>query len=248
MITPGRSGSTFLQIQLNRLYGVYAEESYFTITQAPLQCYTSMFGQSEEYQNQFIKTKIKWIEGLKCNHYVDSVSLTCQNNIIERYIDQGYMPNVITLRRDPRLVAWSYYQLGWDVVNPPLSFVKPSDPNVLRMTLEHPHEYQNCLWYCFEIERLARQYKSKLKSWGAKHYETSLNRILDKNNFDKMTDFLGLPRLGYLYDDKINALDESKYTSIFSNHKQELQEQFIENIKQNNDLDESFLNMDMWDY
>lgn len=248
MITPGRSGSTYLQIQLNRLYGVFAEESYYTITQAPLQCYTSMFGQSEEYQNQFIKNKIKWIEGLKCDHYVDSVSLACQNNIIERYIDQGYIPNVITLRRDPRLVARSYYQLGWNVTRPPLSFVKPSDPNVIRMTLEDPHEYQNCLWYSFEIERLARQYKAKLESWGAKHYETSLNRILNKHNFDEMTDFFGMPRLGYLYDDRINSLDENKHKSLFKDNILELQEQFIDNIKQNNDLDESFLNMDMWDY
>ena len=235
LITPGRSGSTFLQVTMNRLYNVFAEESYYIITGKPEQCFSSIIGKTEEEKNAFVRSKIEYIENLNCTHYVDSVSLICQDNNIERFIDNGYYPNVITLRRDPREVALSYYRLEWDIQNPPLSYGQ----STINVTLNDLHQYQQCLLYCFEIEKIAQKYKRLLPSFGINHYETSLNSILDKNNFNDMLTHFDMPNLGCLYTDKINALDNEKHRQLDPSEMHDLEQQLIENIKDNNDLDVS---------
>jgi hypothetical protein len=162
------------------------------------------------------------------------------------FIDNGYKPNVITLRRDPRDVALSWYNLGWDSTKSPLTSVNPNDKDAIKITLHDPHDYQYCLWYCFEIERLCRQYKTKLESWGVRHYETSLSNIVDKDKFNLMLDFFEMPNISEVHQGKINELNEFKIRSLENHLIPELQQQFIENIKTNNDID--FLDMDSWGY
>lgn len=245
LITPGRSGSTLLKTILNTLYGVSAEESYFTTSVSPGNCYTRIFGKDESIKNEFIKRRITYIEKLVCNHYVDTVSLSCQDNIIERYLDNGYKMNVITLRRDPRLVAKSYYELKWDPISYPLSFVSPGGPG-LKMTLTSPHQYQNCLWYSFEIERIARDYKIKLNNWGIKHYETNLRQILTMDGFNDIMSYFGMPLLDKPFTERINDLAEYKVLPLDRDLALSLEEEFVANIKSNNDFDDSFFNVDEW--
>lgn len=246
LLTPGRSGSTFLYYAFNQIPGVFAYESYYACTDNVEQCFSSIYGKSLEEKNQFIKSKIDFIENMDCEHYVDTVSLICQDNNLELFIDNGYKPNVITLRRDPRDVALSWYNLGWDPTKSPLTSVKPSDKDAIKITLQNPHDYQYCLWYCFEIERLTRQYKDKLESWGVRHYETSLSNIVDKDKFNTMLDFFGMPNISEIYPGKINELTECKVRSLDTSLIPELQQQFLENIKENNAVD--FLDMDQWNY
>lgn len=248
LITPGRSGSTFLQVTLNRLYNVFAEESYYTITRKPEQCFSSIIGKTEAEKNVFIKSKIEYIEGLNCEHYMDSVSLICQDNNIERFIDNGCVPNVVTLRRDPRMVAQSFYELNWDPIAPPMSSLDRAATNAIKMTLDTPHQYQLGLWYCFEIERISREYKGKLKAWGVKHYETSLRKLIEGPSFNSMLEYLDMPSIGYVYTDKINALDDHKAKKLSPSELTELEEEFADNIKDNNDCDESLLDMNQWEY
>lgn len=248
LITPGRSGSTFLQVTLNRLYNVFAEESYYTITGKPEQCFSSIIGKTEAEKNAFIKSKIQYIEGLNCEHYMDSVSLICQDNNIERFIDNGCVPNVITLRRDPRLVAQSFYELHWDPIAPPMSSLDLTASDAIKMTLTAPHPYQLCLWYCVEIERITRAYRGKLEAWGVKHYETSLRELIDKDSFNRMFEYFDMPTIGYVYTDKINALDDLKVRKLPSEHLWELEEEFTTNIISNNDCEESLLDMNQWQY
>jgi hypothetical protein len=174
------------------------------------------------------------------------VCLTVQDNNLELFIDNGYKPNIITLRRDPRDVALSWYRLAWDPTKSPMSSVKPTDKDAIKMTLDNPHDYQYCLWYCFEIERLTRQYKAKLESWGVRHYETSLSNIVDKDKLNLMLDFFEIPNVSAIPAEKINELNELKVRSLETNRIHELQQQFIENIKENNNID--FLDMDTWNY
>lgn len=246
LLTPGRSGSTFLYYAFNQIPGVFAYESYYACTDNVEQCFSSIYGKSLAEKNQFIKSKIDFIENMDCKYHVDTVSLICQDNNLELFIDNGYKPNVITLRRDPRDVALSWYNLGWDPTKSPLTSVKPSDKDAIKITLQNPHDYQYCLWYCFEIERLARQYKDKLESWGIRHYETSLSNIVDKDKFNTMLDFFGMPNISEIYPGKINELTECKVRSLDTSLIPELQQQFLENIKENNDVD--FLDMDQWNY
>jgi hypothetical protein len=219
---------------MNRLYNVFAEESYYIITGKPEQCFSTIIGKTEKEKNSFIQSKIEYIESLNCTHYLDSVSLICQDNNIERFVDNGYFPNVITLRRDPREVALSYYKLDWDIQNPPLSYGQSTINTTLNL-----HQYQKCLLYCFEIEKIAQKYKTLLPSLGIKHYEITLNSMLNKDNFNSMLSYFDMPNLGCLYTDKINALDEDKYLQIDASLMHDLEQQLIENIKDNNDLDVS---------
>lgn len=246
LLTPGRSGSTFLYYAFSQIPNVIAYESYYACTDNVEQCFSSIYGKSLAEKNQFIKSKIDFIENMNCKHYVDTVSLICQDNNLELFIDNGYKPDVITLRRDPRDVALSWYNLGWDPTKSPLTSVNPSDKDAIKITLQNAHDYQYCLWYCFEIERLTRQYKSKLKSWGVRHYETSLSNIVDKDKFNTMLDFFGMPNISEIYPGKINELTECKVRSLDASLIPELQQQFLENIKENNDID--FLDMDQWNY
>jgi len=246
LLTPGRSGSTFLYYNIRQIPNTIAHESYYLATDNVDQCFSSIYGKSLADKNRFIKSKIDYIENLDCEHYVDTVSLTCQDNNLELFIDNGYKPNVITLRRDPRDVALSWYSLGWDPTESPLTSVNPSDKDAIKISLQNPHDYQYCLWYCYEIERLCRQYKHKLESWGVRHYETSLSNIADKDKFNTMLDFFDMPNISQIYQGKINEMTEYKVRSLEADQIQELQYQFIENIKTNNDID--FLDMDSWDY
>ena len=246
LLTPGRSGSTFLQCAFGQVPNAHAEESYYLCNNPGVECFSSIYGKTLEEKNEFIKTKIDYIENLDCEHYLDSVSLVCQDNNLELFIDNGYKPNVITLRRDPRDVALSWYRLGWDPTKSPLTSVNPSDKDAIKITLQDAHDYQYCLWYCFEIERLCRQYKAKLESWGVKHYETSLSNIVDKNKFNAMLDFFEIPNISEIYPGVINHLDEWKTRSLETNQIHYLREQFIENIKSNNDID--FIDMNSWNY
>jgi hypothetical protein len=246
LLTPGRSGSTFLYTAFNQIPNTIAHESYYVCTDNIDQCFSSIYGKSLAEKNRFIKSKIEYIEHLDCERYIDTVSLICQNNNLELFIDNGYKPNVITLRRDPRDVALSWYNLGWDSTKSPLTSVNPNDKDAIKITLHDPHDYQYCLWYCFEIERLCRQYKTKLKSWDVKHYETSLSNIIDKDKFNLMLDFFEMPNISEVHQGKINELNEFKIRSLENHLIPELQQQFIENIKTNNDID--FLDMDSWDY
>ena len=246
LLTPGRSGSTFLYYNINQIPNTIAHESYYLCTDNIDQCFSSIYGKSLAEKNKFIKSKIEYIKNLDCEYYVDTVSLICQDRNLELFIDNGYTPNVITLRRDPRDVALSWYSLGWDPTKSPMTSVNPSDKDAIKMTLQDAHDYQYCLWYCFEIERLCRQYKSKLESWGVRHYETSLSNIVDKDKFNLMLDFFQMPNISEVYQSKINELNEFKVRSLENHLIPELQQQFIENIKTNNDID--FLDMDSWDY
>lgn len=246
LLTPGRSGSTFLYYTFSQIPNVIAYESYYACTDNVDQCFSSIYGKSLAEKNRFIKSKIDFIENLDCEHYVDTVSLICQDNNLELFIDNGYKPNVITLRRDPRDVALSWYNLGWDPTKSPLTSVNPSDKDAIKITLQNPHDYQLCLWYCFEIERLTRQYKDKLESWGIRHYETSLSNIIDKDKFNMMLDFFGMPNISEIYPGKINELTDCKVRSMNHDLIPELQQQFLENIKENNDID--FFDMDRWNY
>jgi hypothetical protein len=246
LLTPGRSGSTFLYTTFNQIPNTIAHESYYVCTDNIDQCFSSIYGKSLAEKNRFIKSKIEYIENLNCEYYIDTVSLTCQDNNLELFIDNGYKPNVITLRRDPRDVALSWYSFGWDPTTSPLTSVNPNDKDAIKITLHDPHDYQYCLWYCFEIERLCRQYKTKLESWGVKHYETSLSHIIDKDKFNLMLDFFEMPNISEIYQGKINELNEFKVRSLENHLIPELQQQFLENIKDNNDIE--FLDMDQWNY
>lgn len=246
LLTPGRSGSTFLYHTFNQIPNTIAHESYYACTDNIDQCFSSIYGKSSTQKNLFIKSKIEYIKNLKCDHYIDTVCLIGQDNNLELFIDNGYKPNVITLRRDPRDVALSWYSLKWNPIQSPMSSVKPSDKDAIKMTLQNPHDYQYCLWYCFEIERLTRQYKPKLESWGVRHYETSLSNIVDRDKFNIMLDFFGMPNISEIYQGKINELNYDKVRSLETNQLQDLQAQFLENIKDNNEID--FLDMDQWNY
>jgi hypothetical protein len=246
LLTPGRSGSTFLYTAFNQIPNTIAHESYYVCTDNIEQCFSSIYGKSLAEKNRFIKSKIEYIENLDCEYYVDTVSLICQDNNLELFIDNGYKPNVITLRRDPRDVALSWYSFGWDPTKSPLTSVNPNDKDAIKITLQDPHDYQYCLWYCFEIERLCRQYKTKLESWGVKHYETSLSNIIDKDKFNLMLDFFEMPNISEICQGKINELNEFKVRSLENHLIPELQQQFLENIRDNNDIE--FFDMDQWNY
>lgn len=248
LLTPGRSGSTFFQFNFNLIDRAFAEESYFACTDNPSQCYSSVYGKSEADKFLFTKSKIEYIESKDCDYYLDTVSLTCQDRNLDRFIELGYLPNVVALRRNPRDVALSWYRLGWSTTQSPMSSVNPADRDAIKISLTNPHDYQYCLWYCFEIERLTREYKHKAKDWGIKYYETSLSRIVNQDEFNTMLNYFDIPEVHAFYENKINEMNSEKIRDLDASLIEDLEAEFLENIKQNNSLDDSFLDMNQWNY
>jgi hypothetical protein len=61
-----------------------------------------------------------------------------------------------------------------------------------------------------------------------------------------MLDFFEMPNISEIYQGKINELNEFKVRSLENHLIPELQQQFLENIKDNNDIE--FLDMNSWNY
>ena len=126
----------------------------------------------------------------------------------EHFLDQGIVPDIITLRRPMREVALSMYRLNWipgkvKLIEP--WYTNPGEPGVLPYDgWQDAHPYQLCYWWCIESERRIRHYQSLFKSVGSKTFEISLRGMLNLEYFNEMMKHLDLPKLDAIPQEKVN--------------------------------------------
>jgi hypothetical protein len=208
-ISSGRSG-TFLLSRLfaqvpNNFSEHEREPSFSSVRQANIL--------NPEIGKKFVKEHLNYIQQLPGKTYTNtdqSVSKGC----LEYFYDFGIIPTIVILRRNPRKIASSLFQLNWIPGKHPgymCWFNIPNEPNVLPFAnWEKAHTYQLCFWYACECEKRAQYYYNYAKEKGSLCWETNIDKILDVNHFNDMLNFFSLPTVTSLPQEKVNTYETVK--------------------------------------
>ena len=173
----------------------------------------------------YVEKTLEYIEFLPGQFY-STTDLSSSYGSIEHYLDLGIIPNIIVLRRDPRLVAASYFALDfisrasipcptWERWKPSNWYPFPGEPKSLPVDLStRLHSYQNCYWLCCDNEWRAQRYLSLVPNFGCKVWETSISQILDKDHFNSMMDHFDLPKIKSTQSEKVDIYAKSKLREV----------------------------------
>jgi hypothetical protein len=130
--------------------------------------------------------------------YVETSHLFCKG-FLEPLLDLGLVPSLLWIRRKNRAIASSMYRGGTipGRTEKGLKFyLSPGDPGVLPLPgWEQLDDYQLCYWYCLEIERRAREYRSRYRQNNWVWAETSLSEITTVEGMKRVVAALELPGL-----------------------------------------------------
>ena len=130
--------------------------------------------------------------------YIETSHLFCKG-FLEPLLDMDIVPAIIWMRRNHRDVAVSMYRGGTipGRTEKGLQFyLNPEDHGVLSLgNWDKMHDYQLCYWYCLEIEKRAKAYRSLYQKNGWNWGETSIVEITHAAGMRKLLKELGLPAL-----------------------------------------------------
>jgi len=211
LLTTGRTGSYKFKHILDLVPGMYAEDTIEH--EDPNLSYGNVLRQNlidPSIGRAFVEDKLKYIEQLPGNYYCDTSNLIGQG-FFEHFLELNAIPHVVILRRDPREVACSFYQLGWlpKIINH--HFLNPSDPNVLQMPgWETMHPYQWSYWFCLEMERRIQMYLKQLKEKNALVWESSIPQMLELEHFNAMLTYFSIPTIDHIPQNVVNGRNEFK--------------------------------------
>lgn len=132
------------------------------------------------------------------NIYIETTHLFCKG-FLEPLLELGIVPALLWIRREHRAVASSMYRGGTipGRTDKGLRFyLSPDDPGVLQvLDWKQLHDYQLCYWYCLEIERRAREYRTLYEKNDWCWAETSLAEITTMQGMRQVIADLDLPHL-----------------------------------------------------
>ncbi len=213
VISPGRSGTQLLHSLLMRvpeMAGDHEDERYPSFASVR---HENIINPSigREYITKFLD----YVDELPGKYY-SITDLSSSYGSIEHYLDIGIKPNVIFLRRDPRLVASSYFTLDFITRFPgtkadwnPANW-NPYPGEQGSLSIESPtrlHSYQRCYWVCCDNEWRAQRYESLLPTHGCKIWQTSIEQLLDTEHFNSMLEYFELPRINSSKSEKVDKYD-----------------------------------------
>ena len=202
-VSPGRSGTQLLHSLLMRVKdmdGDHEDERYPSFASVRRK---NLIDPS--VGREYVKNTIEMIENLPGKYY-SLTDLSSSYGAIEHYLDLGVKPNVIVLRRDPRLVAKSYFSLDFISRAPSAEswvdwkandwYPFPGEQGSLPIITEpRLHSYQNCYWVCCDNEWRAQRYLNQLPNLGCRVWETSIEDMIDTDKFNSMLEYFELPRI-----------------------------------------------------
>ena len=179
-LSPGRSGTAYLTWLIKGLDGVVSLHE----PEPKYQWETSNLQKDLRLAYEFVRNKklpaIGRIPGqlyFEASHYIEK-------GFLEAWGNTDVTPDFITLKRDPRKIALSWYALGADF-HTDTAFVyqhmlHPEDKRPLFLPLKDwksLNDYQLCYWYALESEKRAAHYAHLLAKRGAKFFETSVEQL-----------------------------------------------------------------------
>jgi hypothetical protein len=133
-----------------------------------------------------LRYKLPWICDLPTHNYAELSHVFCEG-FLEPLLELGAVPNIILLRRHPRLIATSYFERE---TVPERTFygiqflLSPRYPGTLplggwrRMT-----DYQLIFWYAIEIERRQREYSRLVQAAGGVVFDTTATELDNPQRF-----------------------------------------------------------------
>ena len=156
---------------------------------------------------------LNYVESLPKKYYACTAQSTSKG-FIEHFLDLGVKPNFIILRRNPRLIAKSLWELEWIPGKHPLHriwYPGPQEPNVLPLeNWKTAHPYQLCYWYAAECERRAQHYESLFKKQNISFWNITIEEMLEIKKFNDMMDHFNLPNVDSLSQKKVNTLKSGR--------------------------------------
>jgi glycosyltransferase involved in cell wall biosynthesis len=190
-VTPGRSGTTYLSELLKAVPGIYSDHE-------PVPKFSDVM-RSAQYDARvagrfLLSQKLPAIRRCARPTYVETSHLACKG-FIEPLVENGCVPDLIILRRDPFLVATSHYLLGAIPGRTPVGnqyLLRPDDPSVLPLDgWQELSDWALCFWYCREIERRMEIYANVIKERGRQVITTSIVRLQTDDGVRELLEFVG---------------------------------------------------------
>lgn len=198
-VTSGRSGTHFLTRLLAYCPGVdvFHEElthSYHTVLRAAQN--------DPAVARQFVcERKLPFIASCSQPIFVETSHLVCKG-FLEAFLEQGLVPDLILLGREPRKIATSLYRLGTIPGRNEKAlqfYLMPADPDVVSEPgWTEWSDYQLCYWHALEIERRQRVYGERLRSLGARVHACQLNELSTVSGYRRLLQQMELPSPGLL--------------------------------------------------
>jgi hypothetical protein len=190
--TSGRSGTAFVHQLFSLLPDVTSEHE----AEPPFQTHLRQMDRGSIVARDFLlQYKLPHIADLPTSRYVDVSHPFCKG-FVEPTLALGIRPNLLVLRREPRLVALSFLErytvpertffgLEW-LLSPRFARSMPL-PGWRGMS-----DYQLVFWYALEIERRQREYTGMIRSVGGVVRETAAVDLADFERFAELSKDLGL--------------------------------------------------------
>ena len=209
-VTAARSGTRLLSKLLSEVPGMHADHEEVPHSE-PSFCYSRLANVSDPTVGRnFVENYfVNYISNLPCDYYACTAQSTSKG-YVEHFLDLGLRPNFIIIRRDPRLIAKSLWELEWIPGKHPLHriwYPGPQEPGVLPLEdWMNTHSYQLCYWYVAECERRAQLYQKIFEEKRISFWNTTIEQMLDVAHFNNMMDHFHLPNVTSLPQKKINTL------------------------------------------
>jgi hypothetical protein len=209
-VTAARSGTRLLSKLLAEVPGMHADHEE-TPTAEPSFCFLRRANLKDpSVGRDFVENYFtNYVNNLPCEYYACTAQSTSKG-FIEHFLDLGIKPNFIIIRRNPRLIAKSLWELEWIPGKHPLHriwYPGPQESNVLPLKdWKDTHPYQLCYWYVADCERRAQQYELMFKEQNVPFWNTTIEQMLEVNRFNNMMDHFKLPNVKELPQKKVNTL------------------------------------------
>jgi len=192
-ITAGRTGTGYLCRLMSLVPGVLSLHE-------PAPDFVTVMRQVQtdpDIAKKFLlEKKLPFIRKQNCDVYVETSHLFCKGFLEPLYI-LGVEFGCIILRRNPRYIALSLYQLNTIPGRTDLGlryYLYPDDPVFLKLPDWHRYnDYQLCYWYALEMDYRCSYYKSFLNARNIKTFETSIDQLKSFDHFIELCSTFSLP-------------------------------------------------------
>jgi hypothetical protein len=207
-VTSGRSGTKLLTVLLQESLGMAADHEPHPRANFELR---STIANPEHGMAWLINEKLPYIAtNISQNHYAETSHIYCKG-FIELFEALGLNTRYIILRRDPRSVARSLYQMKCVPERTEagrLVLIGPSDPKVLSLPdWQSYSDYQLCYWYAREIERRQNYYAGHFAEEGIPFHDLRMEDLLDWSKFKRLCAFLNT-------DDSLGAPNFERFKAV----------------------------------
>ncbi|GJH26028.1 hypothetical protein [Caballeronia novacaledonica] len=190
-VTSGRSGTKLLTVLLQESLKIAADHEPHPRANFELR---GTIENPERGMKWLVEEKLPYIAtNIPQNRYAETSHIYCKG-FIELFEALGLNTRYIILRRDPKSVARSLYQMKCVPERTEagrLVLIGPSDPGVLPLPDWQAYsEYQLCYWYAREIERRQNHYASQFAASGIPFHDLHMEDLLDWSKFERLCAFL----------------------------------------------------------